>query len=382
MFRKTASLAIAFVAIFATVATFVSAGPVPSVGIYWLENFDPATGGGVNAPLNQLLIRTDAPSLYYKSGTANTAWTRLGSGTSAVTAVTGTFPIAVTNDAGVYNVTSATAVTGTFPIAVTLNDAGVYSVTQSIDPDGGLALDDAGLRLGSQINVDIQQVKGVTMMGPVNLAPVLYSTDPGVLSVVQVTTPNSVGSMAVDLTATGTTDWMSAVIANGFVSRKINGSHAIIYPTPVSLATGSIANGTCASCPFNITWTQSDSTGQTGSPGTSPLFEQVSASSTVAGFGMLYRITALPTQQVARLYLAAGANTQSQTCTGMLTDGSASPVSTTPIVTAGGSTYFRQTWTFAARIIGAELDIYCRSTVSPGGSPTGVTWFAIALSPT
>jgi hypothetical protein len=52
----------------------------PFVGIIWFVDFDPTTGSGVVAPLNQILIRTDAPSLYYKSGVPNTAWTRIGIG--------------------------------------------------------------------------------------------------------------------------------------------------------------------------------------------------------------------------------------------------------------------------------------------------------------
>src|SRR5580698_2402661 len=68
-------------------------GPVPSVGLYWLQNSDPTSGGGVAAPLNQLLIRTDTPSLYYKSGNANTAWTEIGApggggGGGTVTSIT------------------------------------------------------------------------------------------------------------------------------------------------------------------------------------------------------------------------------------------------------------------------------------------------------
>lgn len=65
-------------------------GPYPSVGLYWLDNTDPTAGGGMSAPLNQLLIRTDTPSLYYKSGAANTAWTRIGAGAGGgtVTSIT------------------------------------------------------------------------------------------------------------------------------------------------------------------------------------------------------------------------------------------------------------------------------------------------------
>jgi hypothetical protein len=43
-------------------------GPEPSVGLYWFANFDPTTSSGMNAPLFQLLIRTDNDSIYYKSG--------------------------------------------------------------------------------------------------------------------------------------------------------------------------------------------------------------------------------------------------------------------------------------------------------------------------
>lgn len=62
--------------------------PEPAVGLYWQSNTDPTAGGGVSAPLWQLLWRTDQPSVYYKSGTANTAWTKVGSGTSSGGSVT------------------------------------------------------------------------------------------------------------------------------------------------------------------------------------------------------------------------------------------------------------------------------------------------------
>jgi hypothetical protein len=65
--------------------------PTPAVGLYWLLNGDPTISPGANAPLNQLGIRTDTPSLYYKSGAANTAWTSLsggGGGGGTVTSIT------------------------------------------------------------------------------------------------------------------------------------------------------------------------------------------------------------------------------------------------------------------------------------------------------
>jgi len=58
---------------------------VPSLGLYWELAADPTVGAGLSAPLNQLLFRTDVPSIYYKSGAADTAWTLLGTGTAGST---------------------------------------------------------------------------------------------------------------------------------------------------------------------------------------------------------------------------------------------------------------------------------------------------------
>lgn len=61
---------------------YATVGPYPSLGLYWFDNVDPTSGGGMAAPLNQLLIRTDSPSIYYKSGSTNTAWTKIGTNAS------------------------------------------------------------------------------------------------------------------------------------------------------------------------------------------------------------------------------------------------------------------------------------------------------------
>lgn len=63
-----------------TAAIAVGSAQHPQVGIVWSADFDPTTAGGVNAPLWQFLIRTDSPSIYYKSGSSNTGWTLLGVG--------------------------------------------------------------------------------------------------------------------------------------------------------------------------------------------------------------------------------------------------------------------------------------------------------------
>lgn len=52
----------------------------PLVGLVWVADFDPTTAGGVAAPLWQFLIRIDTAQLYYKNGTANTAWISLSGG--------------------------------------------------------------------------------------------------------------------------------------------------------------------------------------------------------------------------------------------------------------------------------------------------------------
>jgi len=72
------------------IATYVLAdGPQPSVGLYWFSSADPTIAPGMSAPLNQLLVRTDSPSLYYKSGATNTSWTKIGAGGPAgVTSIT------------------------------------------------------------------------------------------------------------------------------------------------------------------------------------------------------------------------------------------------------------------------------------------------------
>lgn len=82
-------IALSTIGVIGGVAFAVTAGqPEPAVGLYWTSNADPTAGGGVSAPLWQLLWRTDQPSVYYKSGTANTAWTKVGSGTASGGTVT------------------------------------------------------------------------------------------------------------------------------------------------------------------------------------------------------------------------------------------------------------------------------------------------------
>lgn len=50
----------------------------PALGLYWYADVDPTIAPGVSAPLWQLLIRTDTPSIYYKAGNSDTAWIQVG----------------------------------------------------------------------------------------------------------------------------------------------------------------------------------------------------------------------------------------------------------------------------------------------------------------
>lgn len=68
----------------------------PQTGIVWSLGSDPTVPPGLSAPAWQFLIRTDNPSLYFKSGLGNTDWTLLGNGsaTAGLTAVFRDAPLA------------------------------------------------------------------------------------------------------------------------------------------------------------------------------------------------------------------------------------------------------------------------------------------------
>jgi hypothetical protein len=110
------------IAIVAILATFVLAAgtPVPAVGLYWTYAGDPTAGAGVCAPQWQLLFRTDNETLYYKSGTACTAWIAFnGAGGGAVASITASTGITLTPNP----ITS----TGTVAITNTAVAAGSYT---------------------------------------------------------------------------------------------------------------------------------------------------------------------------------------------------------------------------------------------------------------
>jgi hypothetical protein len=86
--KRTLAISVVSIAVVASVVWSALPNPQPSVGLYFTSNSDPTIGLGVAAPLGQLLIRQDSPSLYFKSGAANTSWTIIGKGTSSGGSVT------------------------------------------------------------------------------------------------------------------------------------------------------------------------------------------------------------------------------------------------------------------------------------------------------
>lgn len=76
-----------FMAILAGIA-YAASSVQPAVGLYWTSTTDPTGGGGVSAPMWQILFRTDTQQLYVKTGAATTAWTPFSP--SGATGITGT----------------------------------------------------------------------------------------------------------------------------------------------------------------------------------------------------------------------------------------------------------------------------------------------------
>lgn len=107
------SIVLASVVALAMTYRVLFAGVQPSIGLYYTASSDPTTGAGQSAPLWQLLIRTDSPSIYYKSGSSNTSWTKLGTGG------TGSF------------VTASTLTPGTLPVATGAGSIGDSDLSQA-----------------------------------------------------------------------------------------------------------------------------------------------------------------------------------------------------------------------------------------------------------
>jgi len=154
-YRIGSSIALVVAALLIYMAP-AAGGVQPSVGLYYTLNSNPQVGAGQAAPLWQLLIRTDTPSIYYKSGSANTAWTQLGGGGAggAVTSVacgTGVSctpnPIVATGTVAL-NITPTTCAAGSAEISTAAN--GTSSCAAFVNAAGtGLSL------AGSTLSVNL-----------------------------------------------------------------------------------------------------------------------------------------------------------------------------------------------------------------------------------
>jgi hypothetical protein len=160
-------------------------------GLVWSLNSDPTTGAGLAAPQWQFLIRTDEPSLYYKSGTGNTAWTLLGSGGGASGTVTSVAcgtnlscsPSPITTTGTVATVASPTFTT------VTAGEVVATSTTTSADLAGFANLEtnlvngpDQGVRLlalNGDPNGTVTAPKGSLLMDFETSGPHLYQNEDG-----------------------------------------------------------------------------------------------------------------------------------------------------------------------------------------------------------
>jgi hypothetical protein len=78
--KSVMKVGVAIAALFCIAASFA----YPNIGLYWITNADPSIAPGINAPGYQLAIRTDDPSIWYKSGNTVTSWTRIGAGSMSV----------------------------------------------------------------------------------------------------------------------------------------------------------------------------------------------------------------------------------------------------------------------------------------------------------
>jgi len=87
--RWIARAALAFAALVSILwISSAASAPEPAVGLYYYFGSDPATPPGVSAPMWQLGVRTDTHTIFYKSGTAATAWTQIGGGGPSAGTVT------------------------------------------------------------------------------------------------------------------------------------------------------------------------------------------------------------------------------------------------------------------------------------------------------
>ncbi len=127
--KKTAGY---FVAMVAAICCIAASFAYPNIGLYYVSNTDPTIAPGVSSPGYQFLMRTDSPSLYYKSSAASTGWTQIGLGSAAITTLVSEVSggneqfVFGTGYNGNLNFDGVSTVLGMVPVA------GVYTLNQTL----------------------------------------------------------------------------------------------------------------------------------------------------------------------------------------------------------------------------------------------------------
>lgn len=194
---KYLAVVIVFSALLAASSVF------PNIGLMYISTTDPTTAGGVSAPMYQLLWRTDVPSVYYKSGTAATAWTQVGIGSSSITPTT----------VGADNLFGTGA-------------------------DGDLVFD------------GVNPVKGVAPVGSVyTMTTDLYADDMSISSGVTVVTSSRLIFVQGTLSGTGKITRNGSAGAVGTSVTAAGGAAVAASFTPGAYAGSSVSGGACAPNP-------------------------------------------------------------------------------------------------------------------------------------
>ena len=222
----------------------------------------------------------------------------------------------------------------------------------------------------------------------------------GSVSVTNTTSVVSAGWKTVVLSTEGTIDWLSATGQTNVTSCTFSSSAG----TPSKASGGrqlacahggvsawlagnnaSASTGSCgAGCTYALTWANSDST-QTASPAspTGSAYYQgygVNGTPTPSPYGWTFAAPARISQLVLRLYLAV-ANMTSVTCTGRVSDGSASATTASFNTGTGVLMFYAPVFTYHAAIPGSYFMVKCTGTPNaPTGGDSFSYWYAETLS--
>ena len=266
------------VAILVTVALAGNTTPVPAVGLYFLFDGDPTAGtGACNAPQWQLLFRTDNDTLYYKSGTACTAWTPFNaSGGGHVTSISASTGITLTPNpitaTGTVAIANTTVAAGHYTYAsVTFNAQGQATAASSGTAPGAIASTTDLLRGDGAGNAVAYGGSTATACGPGFVVTDVAANAAGVIATV-CTPIGTAGGVVVTNANAGTITIAQAVYqtstaSNVNLAQANSGSTSQVVGLVLSASIATTASGTMQIAgPFTATTAQWDAvvTGESG----------------------------------------------------------------------------------------------------------------------